>query len=71
MMAVLQFDLPKDEYEYYVCSNGAAMARAIGEFSQKLRAIYKYEGKETISTYDTRQMLFDLFIEHGLDTDIL
>lgn len=71
MMAILHYDMPDDAEDYYAAVNGAALFAAIGDYSQKLRSMYKYEEKETISTYDARQLLYDTFIENNLNTDYL
>jgi hypothetical protein len=71
MMAILHFDLPDDQDSYDSCVNASSTELAIGEFSSKLRSMYKYENIETASVYDIRQLLYDTFIEYNLSTDLL
>ena len=70
-MAILHFDLPEDCDSYYNASNADTIVNTIGEFSQKLRSMYKYEDIGSADVYDIRQLLFDTFIENGLNTDML
>lgn len=43
MKAILEFNLPEDEVEYYCANKGTAMLNVLWELQQELRKMYKYE----------------------------
>ena len=43
MKAILEFNLPEDEAEYYCAAKGTAMLNVLWELQQELRKLYKYE----------------------------
>ena len=43
MKAILEFNLPEDEAEYYCANKGTAMLNVLWELQQELRKLYKYE----------------------------
>jgi len=43
MKAILEFNLPEDEAEYYCANKGTAMLNVLWELQQELRKMYKYE----------------------------
>lgn len=43
MKAILEFNLPEDEAEYYCANKGTAMLNVLWELQQGLRKLYKYE----------------------------
>jgi len=69
MKAILEFDLPEEDYEFKQAVNAEWLHSGVMEFSQWLRTQYKYEGVETMELFDVRSKLFDILTEHGVDTD--
>lgn len=69
MKAILKFNLPKDNEDFQLAANAWKYHLVIGEFDQRLRSMYKHEDKETIDTYDCRQMLHDILSENGINID--
>ena len=43
MKALLEFNLPEDESEFYCANKGTAMLNVLWEIQQELRKLYKYE----------------------------
>ena len=43
MKAILEFNLPEDEAEFYCAIKGTAMLNVLWELQQELRKLYKYE----------------------------
>ena len=43
MKALLEFNLPEDESEFYCANKGTAMLNVLWELQQELRKLYKYE----------------------------
>jgi len=43
MKALLEFNLPEDEAEFYCANKGTAMLNVLWELQQELRKLYKYE----------------------------
>ena len=43
MKAILEFNLPEDEVEYYCANKGTAMLNVLWELRDELRKMYKYE----------------------------
>jgi hypothetical protein len=43
MKAILEFNLPEDEAEYYCANKGTAMLNVLWELRDELRKMYKYE----------------------------
>ena len=43
MKAILEFNLPEDEAEFYCATKGTAMLNVLWELQQELRKLYKYE----------------------------
>ena len=43
MKALLEFNLPEDEAEFYCAIKGTAMLNVLWELQQELRKLYKYE----------------------------
>ena len=43
MKAILEFNLPEDEAEFYCANKGTAMLNVLWEIQQELRKLYKYE----------------------------
>ena len=43
MKAILEFNLPEDEAEFYCAIKGTAMLNVLWELQQELRKMYKYE----------------------------
>ena len=66
MKATFNFDLADEqdlaEFDNFV--NAQKMAKALFELDQKLRAMYKYEGKE--EAFDYRTLLHEYLSENGI-----
>lgn len=43
MKAIIEFNLPEDEAEFYCATKGTAMLNVLWELQQELRKLYKYE----------------------------
>ena len=43
MKALLEFNLPEDEHEFYCATKGQAMLNVLWEMQAELRKLYKYE----------------------------
>ena len=43
MKAILEFNLPEDDAEFYCANKGTAMLNVLWELQQELRKLYKYE----------------------------
>ena len=71
MKAILEFNLPEEQEEFDQAVRANRVEGAIWQYSQKLREMYKHGDEYTIDTERARQMLFDIFNEHGVDTDLL
>lgn len=72
MKAKLEFDLPKDQHEYYRAINGGATFGIIHDFDQWLRSEIKYgdHDDEKYKTLDLcRKELWKLIIAENLDLD--
>lgn len=50
MKAILEFNLPDDNYDYKLCNMSAGMHTVLWEFDQVLRSCVKYE------SFDGRQL---------------
>jgi hypothetical protein len=62
---ILEFNLPEETEEYTAYMNGLALAFACEEFSNKLRAIVKYDDPEfTEEQRETIQKIRDMFYEY-------
>lgn len=46
MKAILEFNLPEEQVEYYDAQNGFYFALILTTILNELRAVYKYESKE-------------------------
>ena len=54
MKAILEFDLPEDNFEFQCAINGIALRRSICDFQEYMRQMYKYN--ERISD-DEKKMI--------------
>ena len=76
MKATLEFNLPEDNSEFELATNGSKMHIVLWEMDQWLRAQYKYMPDEefTQDRYDayleSREKLRELCIEHNVDLDL-
>lgn len=43
MKAILEFNLPDEDAEFYCATKGTAMLNALWDINQELRKLYKYE----------------------------
>ena len=67
MKAILEFNL-EDEYDtsnYEIMNAANKLQLVLWEYDQKLRAMYKYEGKEYAK--DFRDMLREMLIEKNVN----
>jgi hypothetical protein len=67
MEATIKFNLDdEDDIRRYEMMNAAPrLVLAIWEYDQKLRSLYKYEGKE--EAYDYRNMLREMLIDKNVN----
>ena len=74
MKAILEFDLPDDEYEYKAASKGKDYLFVLWELDQWLRGEIKYNDakytkKEYLLLEKVRQQLRDEMINHNVTFD--
>ena len=72
MKAILEFNLPEDEVEYYCANKGTAMLNVLWELQQELRKMYKYEElnkDETLIVERLRNFLNHSLNEHEINLD--
>lgn len=72
MKAILEFNLPEDEVEYYCANKGTAMLNVLWEVEQELRKMYKYEElnkDETLIVERMRDFLRHSLNEHEINLD--
>lgn len=70
MKAILEFNLPEDEVEYYCANKGTAMLNVLWELEQELRKMYKYEElnkDETLIVERMRDFLNDSLNDHEIN----
>lgn len=70
MKAILEFNLPEDEAEYYCANKGTAMLNVLWELRDELRKMYKYEelnGDEWKIVERMRDFLNDSLNEHEIN----
>ncbi len=63
MKATLVFSLPEEQEEYDLAMSGHVYKRAIDEFDEKLRQLWKYQNQESISIPEARKMLHEIVEE--------
>ncbi len=72
MKAILEFNLPEDNYEFANATQGAKMRSILWDLDQWLRAKLKFE-ELTDEQYDTfkktREYLRSLLIDENIDLD--
>lgn len=74
MKAILEFQLPEDQFEFLRASKASDLANVVWEMDQYLRKKMKYESEdmseEVFQTYEAvRNHLSNLMDEHGLQFD--
>ena len=70
MKAILEFNLPEDEAEYYCANTGTAMLNVLWELQQELRKMYKYEElnkDEMLIVERMRDFLNDSLNDHEIN----
>lgn len=73
MKAIFEFDLPEDQHEYEVMSQGLKSQRMLWEFSQQLRSWYKYhhDFKDADDALNQiRDEFYRLLNEHQVNIDL-
>ena len=67
MEATIKFNLdePDDMSRYEIINASQTLVLAIWEYDQKLRSLYKYEGKE--EAYNYRELLRNILIEKNVN----
>ncbi len=63
MKVILEFTFPEEKEEYELAMNGHVYKRAIDEFDEKLRQLWKYQNQESISIPEARKMLHEIVEE--------
>ena len=72
MKAILEFNLPEDEAEFYCAIKGTAMLNVLWELQQELRKMYKYEElnkDEMLIVERMRNFLNDSLNDHEINLD--
>ncbi len=72
MKAILEFNLPEDEAEFYCANKGTAMLNVLWELQQELRKMYKYEelnADEYQMVERIRETFFNSLQEHEINLD--
>ena len=66
MKAVIEFNLDEEEdsRRYEIMNSAESLVLAIWEYDQKLRSLYKYEGKE--EAYEYRNLLQEHLSERNV-----
>ena len=67
MEATIKFNLEEesDQHLYEIMNSARTLVLAIWEYDQKLRSLYKYEGKE--EAYNYRELLRNILIEKNVN----
>ena len=67
MKAILEFNLDDevDASNYELMNASSKLQLVLWEYDQKLRSMYKYEGKE--EAYEFRQMLREMLIDKNIN----
>ena len=64
---ILSFNLPEEREEFELAQNAIQYSIVLTDYSNWLRAMYKYEDKTTVEIEDARQKLFDLCADRGIE----
>ena len=67
MRGVLEFNLPEEEYEFYLASSAGKLANALRDIGHFLRNKEKYGEADSILIRDMRQVFFDAVEGINLD----
>ena len=67
MKAILEFNLDEetDSFSFELMNAATKLQLVLWEYDQKLRSMYKYEGKE--EAYEYRQMLREMLIDKNIN----
>ena len=69
MKAILEFNLPDDQYEYDMASKGVAMYNVLWELKSELRSMLKY-GDLPDAQYEIVEKIQDFLISSLNDNEI-
>lgn len=72
MKAILEFNLPDEQHEFYCATKGQDMISVLWELQQELRKLYKYEElnkDETLIVERLRDFLNHSLNEHEINLD--
>ena len=69
MKAILEFNLPEEDAEFYCATKGTAMLNALWEIQTNLRTIWKYE-ELTEGQFEMIERIRDSFNSILQDNDI-
>ena len=70
MKAIIEFNLPDEQHEFYCATKGQDMISVLWELQQELRKLYKYEQlnkDETLIVERLRDFLNDSLNEHEIN----
>jgi hypothetical protein len=71
MKAILEFNLPEDQYEYNLVNKAADMSVVLHEFDRYLRGRLKYEDNITDDAYnaveEAREKLWEMCRDGGIE----
>lgn len=67
MKAILEFNLDEetDAYNFELMNAATKLQLVLWEYDQKLRSMYKYEGKE--EAYEFREILREMLIDKNIN----
>jgi hypothetical protein len=63
MKVTLEFTLPEEKEDYELAINGHVYKRAIDEFDEKLRQLWKYQDQKSLDIQEARKMLSEVVEE--------
>jgi hypothetical protein len=63
MKVILEFTLPEEKEEYDLAMSGHVYKRAVDEFDDRLRQLWKYQDQKSIDIQEARKMLSEIVEE--------
>ena len=66
MKATLHFDLKEEYEEYKTCIEASDFKRAVREFDDILRNIYKHEDDRSLRASEVRDLLYEKLKSHDV-----
>ena len=69
MKAIIEFNLPEDSDEHQIALDGWKWRIAVQEIDNKLRAMLKYEEKETFDIETMREFISSMLSDQNITLD--